>query len=89
MALRLHAEREFVGLHARREFGIFGILCRGAARSARARKSSQRRCCSGVIAFGGFRSTIGSPVERNGVPWYAAGMKPLPQFGAPPIGPPR
>src|SRR5438093_319596 len=39
-----------------------------------ASRSSRARCCSALTPEGGFRSTIGSPADRNSVPWYAAGM---------------
>ena len=54
-----------------------------------ARTSSRARCVSGVIPSGGSRSTIGSPVERNRVPWLVAGLKPGLQSFGPPSGPPR
>ena len=53
-------------------------------------KTSRRvRCSSTVNPAAGFRSMMGSPEERNAVPWYAAGMKPAVQLLTPPIGPPR
>ena len=50
-----------------------GYFCMSSSFS-RASASSRARWSSGVTLAGGFRSTIGSPVERNSVPWNAAGM---------------
>jgi hypothetical protein len=51
-------------------------------------RSSWRRWSSSVTPGAGARLRIGSSLALSTVPWYAAGMNPLPQFCAPEYGAP-
>src|SRR4051812_15448300 len=60
-----------------------------ASRTAlRSFTASMMSFCRGADRpLGRVRFRIGSPVLRNGTPWYDVGRKPLPYSGAPPRGP--